>query len=69
MSIEGIPEKVFKLQNMGLSAGHVNAMDYCVTMMGYPSHAELLEGFIAQTGAQAKVTIEQAKEASRRQIA
>lgn len=65
ISIEGIPEKVFKLQNMGLSGGHVNSVDYCVTMMGYPSHAELLAGFIAQTGATEKVTIEQAKEDAR----
>lgn len=65
ISIEGIQERVFKLQNMGISSGHVNAVDYCVTMMGFPSHAELLEGFLKDTNAVEKVSIEQAKEHAR----
>jgi hypothetical protein len=47
---------------MGLSAGHVNAFDYCVTMMGYPTHAELLEGFLKEAGVTERVTIQQARE-------
>ncbi len=60
ISIQGVPEKVFKLQNMGLSAGHVNAFDYCVVMMGFPSHAELLEGFMREIGCTETVTLEEA---------
>lgn len=61
VSIEGIHEKVFKLQNMGLSSGHVNAFDYCTTMMGFPTHAELLEGFLKDTQAKEVVTLEEAR--------
>jgi hypothetical protein len=39
--IEGIDEDTFRKQNMGISAGHVNAVDYCTTMFGFPSLFEL----------------------------
>lgn len=42
-SIEGIDESVFRKQNMGISAGHVNAIDYCSTMLGFPTLLELDE--------------------------
>jgi hypothetical protein len=42
-TIDGIPEAVFRKQNMGISAGHVNALDYCSTMMGFPTLFELEE--------------------------
>ena len=38
-----IPEAVFRKQNMGISAGHVNALDYCSTMLGFPTLFELEE--------------------------
>lgn len=41
--IDGITEEVFRKQNMGITAGHVNAIDYCTTMMGFPSLFELDE--------------------------
>ena len=44
--IEGIEEDVFRMQNMGLSAGHVNAVDYCVNMFGFPEHQEMLAAFL-----------------------
>ena len=45
-SIDGIPEEVFRMQNMGLSAGHVNAVDYCTQMFGFPEHREMLIAFM-----------------------
>ncbi len=45
MSIDGIDEEVFRAQNMGLSAGHVNAIEYCTTMMNYPDMEQLLHAF------------------------
>lgn len=42
-SVEGISEDVFRKQNMGVSAGHVNAIEYCTTMMGFPTLFELDE--------------------------
>lgn len=44
-SIEGVDEEVFRQQNMGLTAGHVNAVDYCVNMMGFPRLEDLLTMF------------------------
>lgn len=41
--IDGIHEDVFRKQNMGVSAGHVNAIDYCSTMFGLPTLFELEE--------------------------
>lgn len=45
VEIEGIDEEVFRMQNMHLSAGHVNAIEYCTTMMGFPKLDELLTAF------------------------
>lgn len=45
VSIEGVDEEVFRMQNMHLSAGHVNAIEYCTTMMGFPKMDELLIAF------------------------
>ena len=39
------------MQNMCLSAGHVNAVDYCATMLKFPTHFEMLESFQKDTGA------------------
>lgn len=47
IEIEGVEEEVFRMQNMGLSAGHVNAVDYGVKMMGFPTLPELDAHFTA----------------------
>ena len=41
VSIGDIPEYVFKLQNINLSSGAANAVEYCEVMFGFPSLAEL----------------------------
>ena len=43
--IEGIPESIFRAQNMLLSAGHVNAVEYCTNMFGFPQLTDLLDEF------------------------
>ena len=43
--IEGVPEEVFRLQNMGIAGGHDNAVLYCTTMFKFPNHQEMLELF------------------------
>lgn len=53
-SVGSITEDVFRMQNMCLSAGHVNALDYCTTMMGFPTQSEMLEAFMKDTGRQLK---------------
>ena len=42
-NIVGIDEEVYRKQNMHLSAGHVNAVEYCSTMFGMPKLDELLD--------------------------
>lgn len=39
--IEGISEETLRKQNMGLSAGFTNAVDYCSTMFNFPTLFEL----------------------------
>ena len=41
--IVGIDEEVYRKQNMHLSAGHVNAVEYCSTMFGMPKLDELMD--------------------------
>lgn len=45
-SIKGIPENVFRIQNMGISAGHVNAIEYCTTMFNAPKPPDMLAMFM-----------------------
>ncbi|MGZ7196499.1 hypothetical protein ACXWOC_09960, partial [Streptococcus pyogenes] len=59
-------ENVFKMQNMGISAGHVNAFDYCVSMMGFPSHAQLLEGFLQEPDVKERFPMEAVAQDARR---
>lgn len=47
ISIEGIEESVFRLQNINLLSGPTNAIDYCVTMFGFPKPEEALALFNA----------------------
>ncbi len=51
IKIGDVPEEVFRMQNMCLSSGHVNAVDYCASMMGFPTHFQMLEAYQADTGA------------------
>ena len=44
-AIEGIDEEVFRAQNMLLTGGHVNAVEYCTTMYNFPQLYTLLEDF------------------------
>lgn len=45
MDIEGVPEEVFRMQNMGISAGHVNGVEFCTTIFNFPTHLEMLDLF------------------------
>jgi hypothetical protein len=50
-SIFGIDEEEFRMQNMGLSAGHVNSLEYCMSMLKFPEAPSLLEMFEADIAA------------------
>ncbi len=41
IDIKNIPEEVFRLQNINLLSGKVNAVDYCVNMFNFPTLSEL----------------------------
>jgi hypothetical protein len=44
--IKGIPEYTQKMQGINLaSAGHVNAVEYCVNMFNFPQMTEMLAAF------------------------
>lgn len=43
VSIAGIPEDIYRLQNINLSSGAVNAIEYCTVMFNYPPMESLLE--------------------------
>ena len=45
IDIEGISEDIFRLQNINLLSGHVNAVEYCTTMFNFPSPEQALEQF------------------------
>lgn len=49
--IFGISEEEFRMQNMGLSAGHVNSLEYTMSMMKFPELPSLLEMFEADIAA------------------
>jgi len=42
-SIEGIPLDVFRIQNINLMFGKVNAIDYGSTMFNLPTLTELMD--------------------------
>lgn len=41
--IDGIPEEVFRLQNMNLFSGPVNAVEYCTNMFNFPPLSKLVD--------------------------
>lgn len=44
--IEGIDEYTQRMQNINLiTAGHVNAVEYCTSMFNFPTMFELLDEF------------------------
>lgn len=43
IDIPGIPEHVFRLENINLLSGHTNAVEYCTMMFKFPKPEELLE--------------------------
>ena len=44
-TIFGIDEEEFRMQNMGLSAGHVNSLEYSMSLMKFPELPSLLDMF------------------------
>jgi hypothetical protein len=50
INIKGIPKEVFKLQNINLLGGAVNAIEYCTTMFNLPNTINLLEEYKKETG-------------------
>ena len=61
MRIDGIREEVWRNENMGISAGHVNAYAWCQNILNFPSHEEILLKFVEETGIQPRVSFEQAR--------
>ena len=45
--IFGITEEEFRMQNMGLTAGHVNSLEYSIAMFNAPEIPDLLTMFMA----------------------
>ena len=45
MWIEGIPEEVYQTQNMLLTTGHVDAVEWCTNMLGFPKLTDVLQHF------------------------
>ena len=44
-SIEGKDENEIRMQNMGLTSGHVNGLEYVISMFNAPKPFEALEMF------------------------
>ena len=42
LEIKGIPEEIYKYENMLLITGHVDALQWCSSMLGFPKLGELL---------------------------
>ncbi len=47
ISIEGIDKEVLMMQNINLSSGYVNSIEYCTTMFGLPTVPEMFTIFEA----------------------
>ena len=43
LEIEGIEKDVFKLQNINLMFGKVNAIEYCTTMFNFPQPLDVVK--------------------------
>ena len=41
IDIEGVPEDVYKIQNMLLTTGHVDAIEWCTNMLNFPNLMEI----------------------------
>ena len=49
IKIEGIPESLFRMQNLNLVIGETNAIEYCVNMFGFDAPDKLLSTFMEET--------------------
>lgn len=47
IDVQGIPEYVFRMQNINCVSGHANALEYCTTMFNFPKPFELLSHYQA----------------------
>lgn len=45
LEIEGIPQEVYRQENMNLSSGHVDAVQWCTNIIGYPTLKGLLDEY------------------------
>lgn len=43
ITICGVNEKIFRMENINLLSGHTNAVEYCTTMFNFPKPDELLK--------------------------
>ena len=50
ISIEGIDEQDFRMQNLNMVIGATNAVEYCYSMFGAPDPASLLNDFMSDVG-------------------
>lgn len=50
ISIEGIPEDVFRMQNINLMSGPINSVEYCINMLNAPKLQTLHSMYVKQKG-------------------
>lgn len=60
MEIVGVEQDVWRLENMGISSGHVNAVAWCQNILNFPQHEEVLKAFQQDTGLPLRVSYEEA---------
>lgn len=60
MEVVGIPEDVWRMENMGISGGHVNAYAWCMNILNFPSHEEVALKFMQDTGIKPRVSFQEA---------
>lgn len=60
MEIVGIEQDTWRMENMGISSGHVNAMSWSQNILNFPTHEQILVAFVQDTGIPPRVSFEQA---------
>jgi DNA polymerase elongation subunit (family B) len=48
ITIEGVEEYTFRMQNINIMSGHTNALEYCTTMFNFPTPEKMLEMYTSQ---------------------
>lgn len=43
VSIEGLPEELYRIQNMLLTTGYVDAVEWCTNMLGFPKLTDIVD--------------------------